>query len=178
MKANRARVTVFLVVFEIIAIFVFTYYGIAKTEYANERNTVELTAKIDKYEYVNNKVGGIKYHHYTIYCGDKEYHLGGSLMDDIDHSAFSEILNFSPKAKMVVNKWGEIVELVIGGNKFVSSEYYNDDQLASRVTAIVLFCFVQVITIPCYVIYMLFHRTSKDRWHVKKQNNTLGSKDD
>jgi len=38
MKANRARVTVFLVVFEIIAIFVFAYYGIAKTEYANERN--------------------------------------------------------------------------------------------------------------------------------------------
>ena len=168
MKANRARVTVFLVVVELIAIFVFAYYGIAKTECANEGNTVELTARIDEYEYIGDKFGRIRYHHYTIYCGDKEYHLGGSFMDDIDHSAFSELLTFSPEAKMVVNKWGEIVELAIDGNILVSSEYYNDDQLATRLTAIVLFCFIQVIIIPCYVIFMIFHRTSKDSWHVKK----------
>lgn len=168
-RVDRAKATVLLVIFELIAIGLFGYYGIIKTTQANEYNTVEVIDKIQNFEYVNEHIGRIKPYYYTISCDDKNYHLGGSSIRNIDHSEFSDILSSAPDAKIVVDKWERIVELSIGNIIYASAENYNSDQMASRIMAIILHCIAQVIIVLVYIINMVFHRTSKDREFNKKR---------
>ena len=57
----------------------------------------------------------------------------------------------------------DIVEIYLGDIELVSADRYNENQTSARVLAIILFSLAEVFAIAGYVVYMIFHRTSKDK---------------
>ena len=62
-----------------------------------------------------------------------------------------------------IDKSNDIVEIYLYDTELVSADKYNENQTALRVLAIILFSLVEVFAIAGYVVYMIFHRTSKDK---------------
>ena len=67
------------------------------------------------------------------------------------------------KIEFEVNHHNDIVEIYLGDIELVSADIYNENQTAARVLAIILFSLAEVFAIAGYVVYMIFHRTSKDK---------------
>ena len=57
----------------------------------------------------------------------------------------------------------DIVEFYFNDVELETLNDYNKNQSTLRIFAIILFSLVEVFTIPVYVAYVIFHRTSKDK---------------
>lgn len=57
---------------------------------------------------------------------------------------------------------GEVVYCSIDGVELYSLNEFNSGQKSERILAIVLFAIVEILVIPLFTLYIIYHRTSKD----------------
>ncbi len=71
---GSAIATVIFILFELVAIFLFAYFGIVQTEQASYENTSVIST--DKYEYKHIELGANRRtrHYYSIWTND-DFHL-------------------------------------------------------------------------------------------------------
>ncbi|MBE6793035.1 MAG: hypothetical protein E7534_06045 [Ruminococcaceae bacterium] len=162
-KAARIKATVLLLILEAVATVLFVFFGIVKTAPASQSNTTEVVGAVQSFDRVMKDWGKSRTHYYTIHLYNKAYRLGGSSVDALDHSAFSELLSNAPVVTVVADKWNRIAALSIEDTVFASFDSYNSDKTVARTFAIVLFCVFQTLAIPCYIFFVIIHRTAKGR---------------
>lgn len=157
-RRDRQIATIIFAICELIAIFLFAYLGIAQTSQATDENTTVITTEIDDYTHVKN---GARQHHYKIWIDGQKYHLGTALLN-VDCDSFQDVLDDNPKLDVRIYH-NDIVEIFLDDMELVSVDRFNKNQVGLRVIAIILFTLIEMFAIVGYVIYMIFHRTSKDK---------------
>lgn len=158
---NRQIATIIFVICELVVIFLFAYFGIARTSQVTDKNTTVITTEIDDYTHIDFGSSGHRRHYYDIWIDGQKYRLGTAVLT-VDCDNFQEVLDGTPTldVRMYHN---DIVEIYLDDTELVSADKYNENQATLRVWAIILFSLVEVFAIAGYVVYMVFHRTSKDK---------------
>ena len=158
---DRQIATIIFVICELVVIFLFAYFGIARTSQVADENTTVITTEIDDYTHIDFGSSGHRRHYYDIWIDEQKYRLGTALLN-VDCDNFQEVLDSTPTldVRMYHN---DIVEIYLDDTELVSADKYNENQATLRVWAIILFSLVEVFAIAGYVVYMVFHRTSKDK---------------
>lgn len=160
-QRDRQIATIIFAIFELVVIFLFAYFGIARTSLVTDENTTVITTEIDDYKH--NELGANRNarHYYDIWIDGQKYDLGTALLD-VDCDNFQEILDSNPTFNVRIYN-NDIVEIYLDNIELVSADKYNENQATLRVWAIILFSLVELFAIAGYVVYMIFHRTSKDK---------------
>ena len=83
-------------------------------------------------------------------------------MLNVDCDNLQEILDSNPTLNVRIYH-NDIVEIYLDGTELVSADKYNENQATLRVWAIILFSSAELFAFAGYVVYMIFHRTSKDK---------------
>ena len=154
-------VTIIFVICELVVIFLFAYFGIARTSQVTDENTTVITTEIDDYKHIERGSNRNARHYYNIWIDEQKYRLGTALLN-VDFDNFQEILDSNPTFNVRIYH-NDIVEIYLDGTELVSADKYNENQSTLRVWAIILFSLVELFAIAGYVVYMIFHRTSKDK---------------
>ena len=160
-RRERQITTIVFAICELVAIFLFAYFGIARTSQVTDENTTVITTEIDDYAHIYSHGIKIKLHYYKIWIDEQKYNLGASLLN-VDCDNLQEILD-SNHPLNVRTYHNDIVEIYLGDIELVSADRYNENQTSARVLTIILFSLAEVFAIAGYVVYMIFHRTSKDK---------------
>ena len=162
-RRDRQIATIIFVICELVAIFLFAYFGIARTSQVTDENTTVITTEIDDYTHIDFGSSGHRRHYYNIWIDGQKYRLGTALLN-VDCDNFQEVLDSTPTLDVRIYH-NDIVEIHLDDTELVSADKYNKNQTTLRVWAIILFSLVEVFAIAGYVVYMIFHRTSKDeKW--------------
>ena len=159
-QRERQMVTIIFVICELVAIFLFAYFGIARTSQVTDKNTTVITTEIDDYKHIELGANRNARHYYDIWIDGQKYRLGTALLN-VDCDNLQEILDSNPTFNVRIYH-NDIVEIYLDGTELVSADKYNENQSTLRVWAIILFSLVELFAIAGYVVYMIFHRTSKD----------------
>ena len=160
-RRDRQIATIIFAICELVAIFLFAYFGIARTSQVTDKNTTVITTEIDDYKHIELGSNRNARHYYDIWIDGQKYRLGTALLT-VDCDNLQEILDSNPtlNVRMYHN---DIVEIYLDGTELVSADKYNENQATLRVWAIILFSLAELFAIAGYVVYMIFHRTSKDK---------------
>ncbi len=160
-RKDRQIATIIFAICELVSIFLFAYFGIVRTSQVTDENTTVITTEIDDYKHIELGSNRNARHHYDIWINGQKYRLGTALLT-VDCDNFQEILDSKPTFNVRIYH-NDIVEIYLDGTELVSADKYNENQTTLRVWAIILFSLVEVFAIAGYVVYMIFHRTSKDK---------------
>ena len=160
-RRDRQIATIIFAICELVAILLFAYFGIARTSQVTDENTTVITTEIDDYSHIDFGSSGHRRHYYNIWIDGQKYNLGTSLLN-VDCDNFQEILDSNPTLNVRIYH-NDIVEIYLDDTELVSADKYNENQTALRVLAIIVFSLVEVCAIAGYIVYMIFHRTSKDK---------------
>ena len=158
-RIERLKKTVAFVLFQIVAISLFCILGISGTTRATEDNTTVVTATVEDYKYHELRWNNFRY---VIYVEGKSYRTTSNFVT-VNNEQFIEILSESPLVSIYFDKRGNIVQMYSGGVEYVSFEKYNNEQTNWRIIAIVLFSVIELFVCTEYVLYLIYHRTSKDK---------------
>ena len=160
-RRDRQIATIIFVICELVAIFLFAYFGIARTSQVTNENTTVITTEIDDYTHIDFGSSGHRRHYYDIWIDGQRYRLGTALLN-VDCDNFQEVLDGNPTLDVQIYH-NDIVEIYLNDTELVSADKYNENQAILRVWAIIVFSLVEVFATLGYVVYMIFHRTSKDK---------------
>ena len=160
-RKDRQIATIIFVICELVAIFLFAYFGIARTSQVTDENTTVISTEIDDYKHIELGSNRNARHYYDIWIDGQKYRLGTALLT-VNCDNLQEILDSNPTLDVRIYH-NDIVEIYLDGTELVSADKYNENQTTLRVWAIILFSLVEVFAIAGYVVYMIFHRTSKDK---------------
>ena len=160
-RRDRQIATIIFAICELVAIFLFAYFGIARTSLVTDANTTVITTEMDDYKHIELGSNRNTRHYYNIWIDEQKYHLGTALLT-VDCDNFQEILDSNPTFNVRIYH-NDIVEIYLDDTELVSADKYNENQTALRVLAIIVFSLVEVCAIAGYIVYMIFHRTSKDK---------------
>ena len=160
-RRDRQIATIIFAICELVAIFLFAYFGIARTSQVTDKNTTVITTVIDDYKHIELGSNRNARHYYDIWIDEQKYRLGTALLT-VDCDNFQEILDSNPTLDVRIYH-NDVVEIYLDDIELVSADKYNENQTTLRVWAIILFSLVEVFAIAGYVVYMIFHRTSKDK---------------
>ena len=158
---DRQIATIIFVICELVVIFLFAYFGIARTSQVADENTTVITTKIDDYKHIELGSNRNARHYYDIWIDGQKYRLGTALLN-VGCDNLQEVLDGNPTLNVRIYH-NDIVEIYLDGTELVSADKYNENQTTLRVWAIILFSLVEVFAIAVYVVYMIFHRMSKDK---------------
>ena len=161
-RIDRIKITFIFILFQIVAVPLFCILGIVGTAHANDDNTTVITSKIEDYHYVNISAGRLHSVYFKVQIDGKQYHIGSGNLT-VSNDAFDNILNDTPVATVRVHHDNKIAEMYSNGIEYVSINKYNANKNAERTLAIILFSLTEVFVCSIYVIYILYHRTSKDK---------------
>ena len=160
-RRDRQIATIIFAICELVAIFLFAYLGVAQTSQVTDENTTVITTEIDDYKHIELGSNRNARHHYDIWIDGQKYRLGTALLN-VDCDNLQEVLDGNPTLDVRIYH-NDIVEIYLDDIELVSADKYNENQATLRVWAIILFSLVEVLAIAGYVVYMIFHRTSKDK---------------
>ena len=160
-RRDRQIATIIFVICELVAIFLFAYFGIARTSQVTNENTTVITTEIDDYTHIDFGSSGHRRHYYNIWIDGQKYRLGTALLN-VDCDNFQEVLDGNPTLNVRIYH-NDVVEIYLDGTELVSADKYNENQAILRVWAIIVFSLVEVLATLGYVVYTIFHRTSKDK---------------
>lgn len=160
-RRDRQIATIIFAICELVSIFLFAYFGIARTSQVTDKNTTVITTEIDDYKHIELGSNRNARHYYDIWIDGQKYDLGTALLN-VDCDNLQEVLDGNPTLNVRIYH-NDIVEIYLDGTELVSADKYNENQTTLRVWAIILFSLVELFAIAGYVVYMIFHRTSKDK---------------
>lgn len=175
-RRDRKRITVAFILCEIIAIFLFSYFGIFQTRQISAEDTDIISGEIEgkaHFDYGTGTVRKPRIHYYKFWINGEKYRLNVS---EAECEALEKILLSDSNPTFEFRVYNrpfrkEIVEFYHSGEELATLNGFNDVQRSGRTAAILLFVFAEVVAIPLYVIYTLFHRTSKDRIYFRRNKN-------
>ena len=156
---DRLKKTVVFILIQVFAISLFSIFGIAGTACATEENTVTITATVEDYRYHELRRTNFRY---RIYIEGEEYRTTSNFVT-VNNEKFIDFLSRSPTVSIRFNQRGNIVQMYSDGVEYVSFDKYNAEQIMWRIIAIVLFSLVELFVFADYVLYITYHRTSKDK---------------
>lgn len=167
-RRDRQIATIIFAICELVVIFFFAYLGIYETRQITDEDTEVIVGEIEgraHFDYGSGIGTRPRIHYYKLWIDGKKYRLNVS---ESDCDALEKILtsDSSPNFEFRVYSHPfskEIVEFYHNGEELSTVSAFNDVQRSGRTAAILLFIFAEVVTIPLYVVYMVFHRTSKDK---------------
>ena len=160
-RRDRQIATIIFVICELIAIFLFAYFGIVRTSQVTDEHTTVIKTEIDDYSHIDFGSSGHRRHYYNIWIDGQKYRLGTAVLT-VDCDNFQEVLDSTPTLDVRIYH-NDIVEINLNDTELVSADKYNENQATLRVWSIILFSLVEVFATLGYVVYMIFHRTSKDK---------------
>ena len=160
-RRDRQIATIIFAICELVAIFLFAYFGIARTSQVTDENTNVITTEIDDYKHIELGSNRNARHYYNIWIDGQKYHMGTALLT-MDCDSFQDLLDDNPKLDIRIYH-NDIVEIFLDDMELVSVDRFNKNQVGLRVIAIILFTLIEMFTIAGYVLYMILHRTSKDK---------------
>ncbi len=158
-RIDRFKKTVAFILFQIVAISLFSF-GIAETAQATEDNTTVITARVEDYSR-HKTYGRHRKIYFKMHIDGEQYKIGHSRLT-VTKEQFEKILSGSPIVTIRVHR-GEIAEMYSYGKEYVSLDTYNDSQTNDRTVAITLFSITEIFSGALYVLYIIYHRTSKDK---------------
>lgn len=158
-RIERLKKTVAFILFQIVAISLFCIFGVAGTVRANDANTATVTASVEDYSYHELRWSNFRY---KIYADGKKYRTTSNFVS-VNNEQFKEILSKSPIVTIRFDRKGNIVQMYSDGVEYVSFDKYNHEQTMWRTIAIVSFSLVELFVCAEYVLYVIYHRTSKDK---------------
>ena len=158
-RIERLKKTVAFVLFQIVAISLFCIFGISGTARATEENTNVITSTVEDYKYHELRWSNFRYKIYV----EGECYRTTSYFVTVNNEQFKEFLDKSPLVSVRFDKRGNIVQMYSDGVEYVSFEKYDHEQINGRIIAIVVFSVVELLACAEYVLYVMYHRTSKDR---------------
>ena len=160
-RKDRQIATIIFAMCELVTILLFAYFGIARTSQVTDENTTVITTEIDDYKHIELGSNRNARHYYNIWIDGQKHNLGTSLLN-VDCDNLQKVLDNNPTLDVRIYH-NDIVEIHFDDIELVSADKYNENQTTLRVWAIILFSLVEVFAIAVYVVYMIFHRTSKDK---------------
>lgn len=160
-RRDRQKATIIFAVCELVAIVLFAYFDIVRTSQATDENTTVITTEIDDYTHIKYSSGKHSWHHYKIWIDEQKYHLGAALLN-VDCNKLQEIFDSNPTLDVRIFH-NDVVEIYLGETELVSADKYNENQVSKRALAIILFSLAEAFAITGYIVYIIFHRTSKDK---------------
>ena len=168
MRRDRKRVTIIFLICELVAIFLFAYFGIFQTRRISLDDTSVIAGEIEGHAHFDYGTGTVRkprIHYYKFWINGEKYLLNVS---EADCEALEKILLSDSNPTFEFRVYNrpfrkEIVEFYHNGMELATLEDFNAVQRSGRTATILLFVFAEVVAIPLYVIYTLFHRTSKDK---------------
>ncbi len=158
-RMERLKKTVAFILIQAFAISLFCIFGVARTACATEDNTVTITARVEDYSYHELRWSNFRY---KIYVEGEMYRTTSNFVT-VNNEQFNEFLSRSPTVSICFDRRGNLVQMYSDGVEYVSFDKYNDEQKLWRVIAIVLFSLVELFVCAEYVLYISYHRTSKDK---------------
>lgn len=158
-RIERLKKTVIFILIQIFAISLFCVLGIAGTACATESNTVTVTAPVQDYSYHELRRSNFRY---RIYVEGEKYRTTSNFVT-VNNEQFIGFLSGSPTVSIRFDQRGNIVQMYSDGVEYVSFDKYNAEQTMWRIIAIVLFSLVELFVFAEYVLYITYHRTSKDK---------------
>ncbi len=163
-KIERVKVTVIFVVLEVIIIGLFTF-GMIKTVPVKAENVSVSEGKIENYRFIARPAR--RGWNYTLNCEmhGEEYKI---FVSSNKKEHIEGLLQAHSVAEIGSVK-GEVVFYSIDGIELYSINEFNSGQKSERILAIVLFSIVEIVSIPLFTLYIIYHRTSKDPIIKKKK---------
>ena len=158
-RIDRFKKTVAFLLFQMVAISLFCIFGIAESKQLTYEDTSVIIGEIDDYTHIDFHAGRIKRHYYDLYIDGQDYRL---FVNDSTCEKIQEIMKSNHTVEFRVYN-NDVVEFWFNDIELESLNDYNKNQTASRIFAIVLFSLVEIFAIAVYVLYIIFHRTSKDK---------------
>lgn len=158
-RIERLKKTIAFILFQVILVSLFCIFGVVGTASATENNTTTVVATIEDYSYRKLRWGNCRY---NIYVGSEKYRTTSNFLT-VNNEQFKEVLNKAPTVSVCYDRVGRVVQMCSDGVEYVSFDKYNSEQMTGRILAIVLFLLVELFLCAEYVIYIIFHRTSKDK---------------
>ena len=162
-RIDRFKKTVSFILFQIIVISIFCIFGIADTKQLTYENTIEITGFLDDYSHTDFNGRKINIHYYSLWIDGQKYKLtvngtACNQMQDIVKS--NDEIRFRYHDRILFN---DIVEFEFDDTELKSLDDINSSQKGLRIMFIILFSLVELIFVSMYIIYIVFHRTSKDK---------------
>ncbi|MBR5143466.1 MAG: hypothetical protein IKW53_00295, partial [Clostridia bacterium] len=77
-RRERQIATIIFAICELVAIFLFAYFGISRTSHVTDENTTVITTEIDDYAHIDFTASRSRRHYYKIWIDEKKYHLGAA----------------------------------------------------------------------------------------------------
>lgn len=164
-RVDRFKITVSFILFQIIIISLFAVFGISDTKQLTYENTIEVTGHLDDYSHIEFHIRRSFLHYYNLWIDGNKYKLNVdnttcNYMQDIVQG--NNEITFRYYDRIFSN---DIVEFEFDDTELTSLNGFNSSQKALRIMFIILFSLIELIFVTTYVIYIVFHRTSKDkRW--------------
>ena len=157
-RIERLKKTVAFILIQVFAISLFCIFGVARTACATEYNTATITATVEDYSYYELRWSN----RYKIYVEGKMYRTTSNFVT-VNNEQFNEFLSGSPTVLIRFDRRGNLVQMYSDGVEYVSFDKYNDEQILWRIMAIILFSLVELFVCAEYVLYIIYHRTSRDK---------------
>lgn len=158
-RIDRLKKTFAFGLIQILVISLFCIFGISGTACATEDNTETITAIVEDFNYHELRWNNFRY---KIYIGGKVYRTTSNMVT-VNNDQLIEVLSKSPLVSLSFDRIGNIVKMYSDGVEYVSIDKYNDEQILWRIIAIVLFVLVELFVCAEYILYIIYHRTSKDK---------------
>jgi hypothetical protein len=158
-RMDRLKVTIALVLLEIVSITLFCIFGIVGTAKATDNNTRVITAEVVNHRYVDAKFGRTGSRHFLVYAGGESFKVpSGKNKEEL-----LELFSSMPTVTVRLDRYGNVAELVADGRELCSLQDYNENQAVLRAWAIAVFSIAEALVLGGYAFYMIHHRTSKDK---------------
>ena len=125
-RKDRQIATIIFVICELVAIFLFAYFGIARTSQVTDENTTVITTEIDDYKHIKLGANRNARHYYDIWIDGQKYRLGTALLT-VDCDNLQEILDSNPTLDVRIYH-NDVVEIYLDGTELVSADKYNENQ--------------------------------------------------
>lgn len=164
-RLDRIKKTIFFLFLQILAISLFCSLGVAETKQLTYADTILIAGEIDDYRHIDFSGGRANIHYYNLWINEYKCRL---LVNDTTCKEIQTFINSQNTIELRVHDrifCNEVVEFYYNNTEFQSLDQYNRSRPLLRVMSIIIFSITEVFFNAMYILYIIFHRTSKDkRW--------------
>lgn len=168
-RVDRLKATAIFCILQIILIGLVVFNFFDNTPVCSERAEV-IEGRIKDYRF--RRAYGADRHFITI--DEIEYEVYGN--KNIKSRDLSQLLKTRPNATLLINN-KKVISYSLNDVEYLSVDDFNTNLRNNKIWVTVFLSLIDVLIISCYVVYMIYHRTSKDsvfRIRCKKKDSQIG----
>ena len=162
-RIDRFKKTISFLLLQIIIISLFCIFGIKETKQLTYADTILITGKINDYWHIDLRGGKNNPHYYNLWIDGEKCRL---LVNDTTCKEIQAIIHNQDTIELHIHNRilvNEVAEFYFNNTEYASLIKYNKSLSTLRILAIIIFSTIEIIINVSYVLYIIFHRTSKDK---------------